>query len=309
MLKVCDSESFFAWNIQPYIGKDPIKGREENQGQRVVLDLVSDLKGRNVTADNFFTTYDLADILLKRRLTYVGTVRQNKAFLPTKSMQEIKQREVFSSKFYFSDQISLVEYTPKKNKLVTVLSSFHHDNSTNSDHKKLPEIIDYYNRTKTGVDLMDKLVGSYTVRRKSNRWPYTVFCNMIDISGINAFVLWTKCNPDWEANKKFKRRLYLIELGYSLIKNTIIGRKRIPKGQSAKKEVMKVRATQANPSVAQNPVKKIKLASEKPTSGARCKDCPSNKDRKAYAKCRMCGKNVCGEHKVTQIYCNKCINI
>lgn len=167
-------------------------------------------------------------------------------------------------------------------------------------------MISYYNKTKVGVDIMDKLVGAYTVRRKTNRWPFTVFCNIIDISAINAFVLWKSFDPDWQANKKFKRRLFLIDLGYALIKNTIIGRKRLPRGIAASKEVLNVRRAHENQ--CSPPKKKFKTASEKPKSGARCKICPPNKDRKAYSKCLKCKTNVYGEHKVTEIYCNNCKN-
>jgi len=43
------------YNMQVYIGREEGQNREMNQGQRVVLDLVSELEksGRNVTCDNF----------------------------------------------------------------------------------------------------------------------------------------------------------------------------------------------------------------------------------------------------------------
>ena len=42
--------------MQVYTGKDPMTGREVNQGARVVKDLVKEIEnsGRNVTCDNFF---------------------------------------------------------------------------------------------------------------------------------------------------------------------------------------------------------------------------------------------------------------
>ena len=39
-------------------GRDSVS--EENEGQRVVLELIHDLKGRNVTCNNLFISYELA---------------------------------------------------------------------------------------------------------------------------------------------------------------------------------------------------------------------------------------------------------
>ena len=50
---LCDSFTHFAWNLQVHTGKTrPDSAAEENQGQSVVLDLVHDLKSRNVACNN-----------------------------------------------------------------------------------------------------------------------------------------------------------------------------------------------------------------------------------------------------------------
>ncbi|XP_053286688.1 piggyBac transposable element-derived protein 4-like [Pleuronectes platessa] len=78
----CDARSSYAWKMQVYTGK-PSGGRpERNLGLRVVLDLTEGLSGRNVTCDNYFTSYELARKLLERNVTVVGTVRKNKPELP-----------------------------------------------------------------------------------------------------------------------------------------------------------------------------------------------------------------------------------
>jgi len=63
--------------MQVYTGREEGQNREVNQGQRVVLDLVSGLEksGRNVTCDNFFTSISLARELAKRQMTVLGTIR------------------------------------------------------------------------------------------------------------------------------------------------------------------------------------------------------------------------------------------
>jgi len=56
--------------------------------------------GRGVTKDNFFTSCELANFLLTKNMTLVGTLRKNKPEIPSLFLSG-KQREVFSSIFGF----------------------------------------------------------------------------------------------------------------------------------------------------------------------------------------------------------------
>ena len=75
---------------------------EVGQGQRVVLQLTENYynSGRNITADNFFSSYSLVSQLLSEKLTYIGTVRKNKKFLPLE-FQTHCSRPLSSSVFGF----------------------------------------------------------------------------------------------------------------------------------------------------------------------------------------------------------------
>jgi len=66
------------------LGKQAGQLREVEQGARVVKELVSPYRrsGRNVVADNFFSSVDLAQDLLADGLTYVGTLRSKKPHVP-----------------------------------------------------------------------------------------------------------------------------------------------------------------------------------------------------------------------------------
>ena len=70
-----------------------------------------------------------------------------------------------------------------------------------------------YNASKGGVDTSDQMLRTYTCKRKTRRWPIAIFSNMLDISALNAYIIWTLINPDWNARKTHKRRLFLEELG------------------------------------------------------------------------------------------------
>ena len=79
----CDAKSSYTWKMQVYTRKPSGRRPERRQGLRVVLNVTEGLHGRNVTCDNYFTSYELARQLLERKITVVGTVRKNKPELLT----------------------------------------------------------------------------------------------------------------------------------------------------------------------------------------------------------------------------------
>ena len=69
-----------------------------------------------------------------------------------------------------------------------MFSTHHHNDSIDSDNKtNKPEIINYHNQNKGGVDAIDQLLGNDSVRSKTNRWMVNVFYFMIDAAVQNAF--------------------------------------------------------------------------------------------------------------------------
>ncbi|XP_056256775.1 piggyBac transposable element-derived protein 4-like [Seriola aureovittata] len=183
---------------------------------RVVLDVTEGPRGHNVTCDNFFTSYELGQQLLKRKITMVGTVRKNKPELPP-ALLASKEREVFSSKFAFMPTTTLVSYLPKKNKNVVLLSTLHTDGDISDREDRKPVIILDYNRNKGGVENLDKVIGTYSCRRMTARWPLVIFHNIIDVSSYHAFVIWREINPTWMSRKQNKRRVFLEQLGKALV--------------------------------------------------------------------------------------------
>lgn len=50
-----------------YTGKTAGNPADVNQGMRVVLDMTEGLKGHVITCDNFFTSFTLAEELLRKK--------------------------------------------------------------------------------------------------------------------------------------------------------------------------------------------------------------------------------------------------
>ena len=159
---LCDSESFYCFNIHLYRGKTD-RLNNVSLGEHVVMNMAQFLfgKGRNVTTDNFFTSLALARKLKEKQLTLVGTIRKTRKEVPKEFLNH-RARELYSSNFVFTalDSIQLVFYKTKASKMVILLSSEHKDAQIINGEKKKPCVIHYYNSTKGGVDAMNERVGT-----------------------------------------------------------------------------------------------------------------------------------------------------
>lgn len=138
-----DVKTYYIKNFQVYLGKQG-NVPEKNQGQRVVLDLVSILspgKKYKLTTDNFFTTVSLSNELLKMDITLLGTMNPIRKEIPSILLAN-KTRSLHSSTYLFTRKQTLVSHVPKKNRAVILLSTRHHveENDKTSPHK--PKMIE-----------------------------------------------------------------------------------------------------------------------------------------------------------------------
>ncbi|XP_054639996.1 piggyBac transposable element-derived protein 4-like [Dunckerocampus dactyliophorus] len=221
---LCDARTSYALMLEVYTGKPPGGTREHNVGMRVVLGLADALEGHTITVDNFFTSIPLAAELKKKRNSLVGTVRRNKPELPAQVTQ-ITGRQPLSSIFCFTKDMALVSYVPKKGKNVLVLSTAHKEPKVEDGGKRKPQMTLDYNKSKGAVDHLDQACGTYSTRRRAQRWPMCLFYHMLDISAFNAFLLYTSVNPGWNGNRLYRRRLFLEEVGNALIMPEVHRRK------------------------------------------------------------------------------------
>ena len=171
---LCDNGTYYAGNLQVYLGKQG-NSVETEQGARVVKDLTRYINGsgRNITMDNFFTSYALAKYLLQNNLTLLGTIRKNRKEIPKEL--HFKKSPEYRSVFAFTEDATMVTYAPKKNKSVTLPSTMHNQPDVDEDNKRKPIIILDYNTSKAAVDIFDKEIGSYSCSRKTRRWPMRIF--------------------------------------------------------------------------------------------------------------------------------------
>lgn len=224
VFSITDAKTMYTSNIEIYAGTQPDGPYKTNNSTAAVTErMCLHLSGssRNVTMDRWFTSVEVVrKLLVDHKLTVVGTIRSNSRQLP-QELTYIKNREVKSSKFAFNQGITAVSYVPKKSKNVLVISSMHLDDKIDGSTGEAmkPDMITFYNQTKSGVDAVDRMASSYNTARNTRRWPMVVFYGLLNVGAINAAVIYRTNQPDGEFSKS--RRLFLKCLGIELVQQNL----------------------------------------------------------------------------------------
>ncbi|XP_068201199.1 piggyBac transposable element-derived protein 4-like [Palaemon carinicauda] len=202
-----DAKSKYLLNGFPYLGKDESRPSNQPLSEYVVLKLTEPYtgKGRNVTTDNFFTSVKLAEKLLAKNTSLVGTVNRIRREIPI-SIRNTRDKQ-YSSQILKHNQCTLTVYQCKKNKNVLLLSTVHKKVEIGNDAKRTPDTISYYNNSKFGVDVVDQMARLYTTKAASRRWPVQVFYNILDFSGINAWIIYKEVTGELISRRDFILRL------------------------------------------------------------------------------------------------------
>ena len=288
-----DSSTYYTSYMKVFVGLQP-EGpyRVSNSPGDVVERLCSQIlgTGRNTTIGNWFTSYELAQTMLKKNITLVRTLRKNKRQISPQFVSN-KNRSPNTSLFGFGDNCTLVSYIPRKNKNVLLLLTMHRDNKIdeNTGVQQKPEIVTFYNATKGGVDSVDQMCSTYNCARNTKRWPRVIFYSLLNVAGINAFIIYSK-----NENPRLNRRQFLKNLCLELVDNYL--KKRTTIATLPKQLRQKVIAAAGSAG-----------ESEQPRNGKRARsyDCDQT-DRKIKYFREFCYKYLCLEH--AKIVCSHSLN-
>lgn len=271
-----DVETKYLCNGFPYLGKYDPNSQHKPFGEFVVHSLMKPLYflGYGVTTDNFFTSVNLCNELKEKHTSLVGTINTNRRDLP-----DVKK--IMADKALHDTEVlraesgcTLTLYKAKKSKTVCLISSLHRTVHCSAEGKRKPDTILHYNKTKVGVDCIDQMAKLYTTKAASRRWPVAVFFNVLDLVGINSWILYRKTT-----NSKISRRQFLLDLGKEL--------------------------TCFTPPPA--PVTPVRVSSSSSRQTGSRQTCSFHGCRnKTQNKCACCGSCVCGNHAEKTLLCNGC---
>lgn len=199
--KLCDPLGY-TFRLKVYAGKnDPTTG-EGRHSDKVVMELLENYlnEGRTLVTDNFYTNLNLAKDLLIRNTHLVGTLRKFVKNVPKEILtpKRMKKGEVVGKE---SDGIVVGVWKDKRE--VRFLSTRHKLTMVNTGKmtKKKeeilkPEIIEFYNGRKQGVDVSDQLSSYFSPLKKTVRWFHKVaFFALLGTAVVNSVVLHKHLNP------------------------------------------------------------------------------------------------------------------
>ncbi|GAV05029.1 hypothetical protein RvY_15217, partial [Ramazzottius varieornatus] len=153
-----------------------------------------------------------------------------------------------------------------------------------------------YNRTKAGVDTLDQLTGNYSCRRKTCRWPMALFYDLLDISAVNAYVIWCEVNLEWNLTLPTRRRIFLQELSKQMMKQQLQRRAAVPSLPFHMKKFISSMLQQNGISISIVHTQ-THIPSKKST---RCRYCPRKSERRTMIVCDVCNTHVCAGHGNTK---------
>lgn len=310
MILINDCKTKYLLGCMPYLGKDQTRLTPGiGLGHYFTKELTQPYHhtNRNVTTDNWFTSVGLVtDLLENCGMTMVGTLKANKRELPDK-IKSKEDREPGSSAFLFTKEMTLVSYLPpvrnKAKKLVLLLSSMHSQPTIGEKGK--PEIIEFYNSTKGGVDAFDEMCELYSCNRKTKRWPLCIFYWMVNVAVINANVVYTANLERTGGTKVPKRRRFRLHLARTFIRPW--AQKRLSADTLPRPLKTRISTVCNLPSVANTQYPTGQVLAQCTYRQVRCAECPRSTDRKTRIRCLKCQRPVCQSHYYPT--CTKCIEL
>lgn len=121
IMGLADSHTAYICNAYMYVGKGSDGATLPQSEKKLLIPTQSVLRlvqpyvatNRNITCDNWFISIELAEELLKRLPTVVGTMKKNKPQIPPE-FQPSNARAVSSCLYGYTADLTLISYVPKK---------------------------------------------------------------------------------------------------------------------------------------------------------------------------------------------------
>ena len=198
-----DAHNGFLKGIHVYTGATT-GSTEHGLGASVVKQLSEPLrgKGHHLYFDNFFSSVDLAQDLLKDQLYCVATTRINRKLWPS-SLKDVKARNKTMSRGDYASVLSNsgdVECLIwKDNKCVPFLNTITKPGTEDSVNRKAkdgnrqaikcPKSVKLYNQYMGGVDIADARRKNYSCSRRSRKWWMRLLYYLLDVCRVNSYIL------------------------------------------------------------------------------------------------------------------------
>ena len=171
--------------------------------------------------DNWFTSYPLLHGLSQCGIYCLGTVRSNRLpgcnLLPDKQLRgqgrgAHEEKECVDG----NNAIRVIKWFDSKS--VTFLTSFESAGPTSTVKRwdkaskskidvPCPRAVHIYNTFMGGVDLLDSLIGLYSIKLRSKKYYHRIFFHLIDLTVVTAWLLYRRDSDGFGIPKQKQKSL------------------------------------------------------------------------------------------------------
>ncbi|XP_011858775.1 PREDICTED: piggyBac transposable element-derived protein 4-like [Vollenhovia emeryi] len=283
IISMNDAKTHYMYNAIPYTGRVTPDRNEllPEYYARVLCEPIYHTN-RTVTFDNWFTTIRIC-AKMRFELNTIGTIRKNKPQIPS---SYVRPAPIGLARYAYNrnENITLVSFCPKKNRVDLLVSTLHNNGVTGESGK--PEIIEYYNKTKGGVDTFDQMITLRSCARKTNRWPMRFFFGMLDQAGVNSAILYNFLqHHDGLSRSDFLNALCIALVWQHLQRRATLSGLH----KHVKSNILCILDKRNEPVENSDRMPKRK----------RCHFCPTKTVRKTFFCCYKCKEPVCDDHRLT----------
>ena len=221
-----EAKSGYVLTFQVYTGKK-VPAEEVTKltvSHRVVKELLESYlgKGHWVFTDNYYTGVELYEDLFRNNTYATGTIRTNRKNFPCVLKEK---RKLNVGEYHFATSVNLLAVLWHDRRDVFLLSTAHNQSVTSVMKRPkgscekvsvpCPTCVQDYNMYMGGVDLSDQHLSYYSLtQRRTLKWWKKVFWRMIDISILNAWIIFKANFPNSVIDS---HRAFRIELIHQLV--------------------------------------------------------------------------------------------
>lgn len=171
-------------------------------GAAVVTHLCQRLQNPNhkLFFDNYFTTYNVLEVLAEKKIYAAGTARVCRFAKPPLISDKDMAKKVRGNHDEIRSRDGKVVLTKWfDNRAVVMASNFlgvGEEDEVGRWEKserayvriKRPEVVQRYNQAMGGVDKLDQLVSRYRIHIRSRKWPLRMITHAVDLAVVNSWL-------------------------------------------------------------------------------------------------------------------------
>lgn len=184
---------------------DPRMLDKFGSGATMVLHLAQRIQnsGHKLFFDNYFSTFQLFEVLAQKKIYAAGTIRLDRFAKPFSTDGDMKKKVRGHSEEVVSSDRSVVCVKWFDNKCVALASNYIGIGTTDKAHRfdkstkekitiDRPQVVKDYNTYMGGVDLMNQMIAYYRISIRSKKWTLRMITHFIDFAIINSWIEYKK---------------------------------------------------------------------------------------------------------------------